>query len=60
MNLIFMFADEAVFAGDRQGLGQLKRLITEPTIEIEPKGLPKRTVTNYLHILMASNEDWVI
>ena len=33
-----LFADEALFAGDRRHDGTLKALITEPTIQIEPKG----------------------
>jgi len=37
----------------------LKRLITEPTLLIEPKFVDAMTVPNMLHVLMASNEDWV-
>jgi hypothetical protein len=38
----------------------LKRLITEPTLFIEAKGRDGITVPNMLHVLMASNEDWVV
>lgn len=55
-----LFADEAFFAGDHQGGSTLKALITEPTIMIEPKGVNSFSVSNYLHIIMASNSDWVV
>ena len=55
-----LFADEALFAGDRRHDGTLKALITEPTIQIEPKGADTFAVRNCLHVLMASNSEWVI
>jgi hypothetical protein len=55
-----LFADEALFAGDRRHDGTLKALITEPTIQIEPKGADTFAVRNCLHVLMASNCEWVI
>ena len=55
----FLFADEAYWPGDKSGEGALKRLITEPTLLIEPKFVDAMTVPNMLHVLMASNEDWV-
>jgi len=57
---IFLFADEAFFAGDKPHEGQLKGLITEPTITVNTKFLPLRTVQNMLHVGMASNNDWVV
>ena len=57
---IFLFADEAFFAGDRAHVGVLKSLITEPNLTIEAKYANAIEVPNYLHILMASNEDWVV
>lgn len=56
---IFLFADEAMWAGDKRAEGTLKALITEPTIVVEQKGKDVITVKNQLHICMASNEDWV-
>jgi hypothetical protein len=55
-----LFADEAVAPGDRQAEQAIKALITEPTIFIEPKGLKGFQVTNRLHVIMASNERWVV
>lgn len=57
---ILLFADEAMWAGDKRAEGELKRLITEPTILMEAKGKDAVTARNYLHVVMASNEDWVI
>lgn len=56
----FVLADEAFFARDKAGDGVLKGLITEPTIQIERKGLDAITCANYAHILMMSNEDYVV
>lgn len=56
---LLVFADEAVWAGDRQGEGALKALITEPTLAIERKGREITTVRNVVHLLMASNQEWV-
>jgi hypothetical protein len=57
---IFLFADEALWAGDKEGEGQLKRMTTEDTLVIEGKGRDAVITPNRLHIMMASNEDWVI
>ena len=46
-DLVFLFPDEAFFAGDRANVGALNALITEPTLTIEGKhanvGNPART-----------------
>ncbi|TVO53074.1 primase-helicase family protein [Denitromonas halophila] len=55
-----LFADEAFFAGDRQGADVLKGLVTEPTLTIERKGVDAYTAPNRLKIMMASNSDWVV
>jgi hypothetical protein len=59
-DVCFLFADEAYWPGDKGAEGTLKRLITEPTLFIEAKGRDGITVPNMLHVLMASNEDWVV
>src|SRR5262249_14699451 len=56
----FMLADEAYWPGDKSAEGELKRRITEPTLNVEPKGREAIIVPNMLHILMLSNEDWVV
>jgi Family of unknown function (DUF5906) len=57
---VLLFADEAFFAGDPAAEGTLKSLITEETLVIEPKGQNVVLCRNRLHIIMASNEDWVV
>ena len=57
---IFLFADEAMWAGDKKSEGELKRLITESTLAIEAKGKDVVQCRNMLHVMMASNEDWVV
>jgi hypothetical protein len=55
-----LFADEAYWPGDKGAEGTLKRLITEPELFIEGKHRDAVTTRNMLHVLMASNEDWVV
>jgi hypothetical protein len=57
---VFVFADEAFFAGDPEGIGLLNSLITDPLISIEPKYVDMKVTANLLHVLMASNHDWVV
>lgn len=57
---VFLFADEAFYAGDRKHEGVLKALITERALDVEAKYVAARNVRNCLHILMASNDDWVV
>jgi phage/plasmid primase-like uncharacterized protein len=60
VDVLFLFVDEAFWAGDKAGEGTLKGLVTEPTIPIEPKFVNLFQATNRLKILMASNADWVV
>ncbi len=59
-DVVFLFADEAFFAGDRAHVGVLKSIITEPYLTVEGKYVNAVEVPNYLHLMMASNELWVI
>jgi hypothetical protein len=59
-NAILVLADEAVWAGSKAGLGALKRMITEDTLNIERKNVDILTVKNMLHMMVASNESWVV
>ncbi len=60
MDCALLFADEAFWAGDRAAEGTLKRIITEPTLFIEPKGIDAFEVRNCLHVIMATNDDWAV
>lgn len=57
---VVLFADEAFYAGDKRHASVLKTLVTEDAITVEPKGVDTEMVANCLHILMASNSDWVV
>lgn len=57
---VFLFADEAFFAGDKQHESVLKTLVTEDTIMVEGKGVDAEASPNYTHLLMASNDHWVV
>ena len=53
-----LFADEAYWPGDRSAEGTLKRLITEPTLSIEPKNVNVFQVENAL--TPGRNAEWVV
>src|SRR5262249_40575560 len=57
---VALFADEAVFPGDKRGEGMLKAFITEPALTSEKKFENAVMSPNFLHIIMASNSDWVV
>lgn len=57
---ILLFVDEGFWTGDKSAEGQLKGYITEKTMTIEGKGRPIVQGPNQLHIVMASNENWVV
>lgn len=59
-DLCFLFADEAIFAGDKAAANAIKSLITEDIINIERKGLDAVNERNYLRVVMASNHDWML
>jgi len=59
-NCVCLFADEAFWAGDKAGESKLKQLVTEPTLTYEGKGRDAVSGKNLIHILMASNADWVV
>lgn len=59
-NCLLLYADEAFWAGDKQGESVLKGLITEPTIPIEHKGLDVEQWNNRIHLVMTANAEWVV
>jgi hypothetical protein len=56
----FLFGDECYGPKDKSAEGTLKRLITEPTLQIEAKGRDTVEEPNRLHVMFASNNEWVI
>ena len=59
-DVIFLFADEAFYAGDKKHESILKTLITEDTIQIEAKGVDVEHYLNFVHLMMASNDAHVV
>jgi hypothetical protein len=59
-DVCFLFCDEAFYAGDKQHIGVLKSLVTEPYLTIEGKFQNAVQAPNFLHVMMASNEQWVV
>jgi phage/plasmid-associated DNA primase len=59
-NAVFVFADEALWPGSKESEGTLKQLVTEPVISFEPKGKDVVQGRNLVHLMMASNEEWVV
>lgn len=57
---VVVFADEAVVPQDKVGESMLKNLVTEPTVQIERKGKDSYHAKNVVHLLMASNNSWVL
>lgn len=57
---VVVFADEAFFAGDKKHESVLKTLITEETQVNERKHIDAEIVANYVHLILASNENWVV
>ena len=59
-NRLFLFADEAFWAGDREAERLLKGIVTEKVIMVEPKGVDAFQWRNRLSLLIAANEGWVV
>lgn len=57
---VLVVAEEATFAGDRIAEGRLKTLVTEDTMVHEEKYQKPFTVRNCCHLMMCSNQDWVV
>lgn len=57
---VLLFADEAIAPNDRNAEAILKGFLTEPTLPMERKGYDVTQVPNHLHVVMASNSDWVV
>ena len=57
---VILFGDEAFYAGDKKHESVLKTLITTNEINIEAKGVDIDPQPNYLHLMLASNSEWVV
>ena len=57
---VVVFADEAFGVEDKQSVAVVKMLITERMIPVERKHHDAEMVKNVVHLVMASNDDWVV
>ncbi|KKN11301.1 hypothetical protein LCGC14_1027820, partial [marine sediment metagenome] len=59
-NAVLIFANEALWGGNKKELGTLKAMITDKTCVIEGKGKDRIMLPNYKHLIISSNEDWPV
>jgi hypothetical protein len=59
-NKLFLFLDEAIWAGDRQADRILKGLTTEKAMFIEPKNVNGFQWPNRLGMYMSGNDKWIV
>lgn len=57
---LFLRVEEAVWAGDHRAEGNLKTLITSPTIQIEHKGINSGPMPSCLRMFISANAKWVV
>ena len=57
---IVVFADEITWGGNKKTAGKLKGMITEKYLVGERKGIDAIQYRNMVHLLIASNSEWVI
>jgi hypothetical protein len=57
---LYVFADEAFWAGDKQGEAVLKGLITERPMMVTKKGVDSVPGLNRVKLGIAGNMDWVV
>lgn len=55
-----LFLDEALFAGDKSIDGKVKQRINAPSIRVEEKYQPQKTLKNHLKFMIASNDEHVV
>lgn len=60
MDKLLVFANEAIWGGDKQAEGTLKHIISDDISTVEYKGKDIFSIKNYKRLIAASNEDWVI
>lgn len=58
--VVFIFADEAVWGGDKQDAGTLKKMITDRHTTYEGKGKDSKPGINRVSFMMATNEEWSV
>lgn len=60
MDKVLLILEEAVFAGDHAAESTAKTLISNDLLGFEFKGKSTITAPSYAHVIILSNEDWVV
>lgn len=60
LDSIVVFADEITWGNNKKSAGKLRGMVTERNIIGERKGIDGIPCKNMIHLIMASNEEWVI
>lgn len=55
-----VFLDEATWGGDKRDRGILKDRVTSKTIFVDRKGISAINEPSMMHLIIASNEDWIV
>jgi hypothetical protein len=59
-SMLLLIVDEAIWAGDKEGEGVLKGLVTGDKHMIERKGKEMYPVPNLTRLAILGNEDWIV
>lgn len=59
-DVLLLFANEAIWGGDKSAEGALKAMVTDPVSTMERKHADIVPVRNYKRMILASNENWVV
>ena len=57
---ILVYANEAVWGGNKSAAGALKAMITDTHQAVELKGKDIITIQNFKRLILSSNEDWIV
>lgn len=57
---LLVHANEAVWGGDKQSVGAIKAMITDPITAVEQKGRDIIQLRNYKRLVVSSNENWTV
>lgn len=57
---LLVYANEAVWPGDKSAVGNFKAMVTDTHVAIEHKGKDILMLRNYRRLIVSSNEDWAV
>jgi|GEM_PF-6938710 len=60
MEAQLVFADEVDFKNDDQASKTLRNLVTEPTLQVEPKGVDAFVARKWFRVMLASNDEHIL